>query len=570
MIKIIQTLDRTILRLFANMITESSIAVEEIRTLTPVEKIRILAPLDEKKLYILSGEHSFFDRWIYELNENHLYVDNISCYKYLSNKFVPLLRYTLFTIDYPLECYNQYKDLKKFIKTTYPFDIISTRELTDINKIEKELDTYCLIYVPKGDLPEIEEIEKQTQFITEFIENGLWNEVYSSIYHLSNGISTIIPQEMIERLEYQRLEYPDFYGYSERMGHEIGEANYLILLIDIFKNEGYHIKDYILEGIELVINLKDGVEIKLDEIFGIKTDKKDLRQIENKYDVMKKFIEETFPLNKIAMEEIDPGHGKIILKDFLKGIKIIPQPYMFKKIIHHLDLETLKLLIKEVLKENKNAKIYINLTKENIESILETDQLIPRLYIKDTSKDANRYIVETINFNITITDNFDILLILNSPTCTLISIATKRLLLDSDIEIYKDTLRDVIITNPNAIIGDIIFKDIEDLRDIVDNIPTDIPKGISYMFQLDILQKDQETIRELYKTVDITKFKEDAPILRATIDGIEISETFTPETFIASATRKNVVILGGKEKYYRENENYNRFLTFHMGKINKI
>lgn len=88
------------------------------------------------------------------------------------------------------------------------------------------------------------------------------------------------------------------------------------------------------------------------------------------YEVMKKFIEDTFPLNKIVTQEIDYEYGKIILKDFLKGISITPKPEMFKKIIRHIELEEFKLLTNDVLKENKDAKIYINLTKENIESIL--------------------------------------------------------------------------------------------------------------------------------------------------------------------------------------------------------
>ena len=228
---------------------------------------------------------------------------------------------------------------------------------------------------------------------------------------------------------------------------------------------------------------------------------------------------------------------------------------MFKKIIHHIELEDFKLLIDDVLKENKDALIYINLTKENIESILEYDQLLPRLYIED----VNRYILKTIHFNVIITDNFDIELILAHPTLTAKNIATKRILLDADIEIYKDTLRNIISTNPNTIIGDIIFNNCEDLRTILDAMPTDI----EYSFHIDILQKDQDNIRDIYKTTDITKFKEDDPILKATIDRIEISETLTIENLVNSEIE--IKILDNKEK-----EEKFRLLTFHIDKINKI
>lgn len=537
MVKIIQTLNLSILRLFANIVTESSIVVEEL-------EIRPLTSLEKKNLEILMGKHIFFDTWTDSLYRNHIYIDNIICYIDISNKFSPLFRYTWFTDDYHLKHDDKLKDLQQFIKTAHPFDIISTRELTDINKIENELDTYCFIYKSEM-LPEIEEIETQTQYITEFIDNRLWKDVYSSIYILSQ-----------ETIEEQDLE---FESYLEEMANDIGGASYTILLIDIFKKEGYPIKDYILEGRELVLNLKDAVEIKLYNILGIKKEK-DL-QI-GKYDDMKKFVEETFPLNKITTEEIDPEYGEIILKDFLKGITITPEPWMFKKIIRNIELEEFKLLLEKVLKENQDAKIYISLTKENIESILETDLLITRLNIKDTG----RYIIQTINFNVTITDNFDILLIPLSPTLPVKSTATKRILLDADIEIYKNILRDTILKNPRAIIGDIIFKDTKDLMDIFDNIP--IPEILediilSYSFYIDILQKDQDIIRELYKTVDLTKFKEDEPILKATIGGLEISEIFYPENLISNLDiHTEIAIFGDEEEYYR-------ILTFHMDKIVK-
>lgn len=545
---IIEAISRSTLRLFTYIITESSIATEELEIRPEELEIRPLTVFELKKLWILREKTIHFDGWTYFLyKKNHIYIDNLSCYRYLDDIFTPMFQYIMYEND--PDKFRELRNLQQFIKITYPFDIISTRELTDISQIEKELVKYCQIYAPKVDLPLPIEIEKtNTQSIIDIIDDFL----LISLRNVINSLGSIIIEQDPSQEDLILLATKG-----------IGYANYTILLIDILKTEGYPIKDYILEGRELITNLNTAVEIKLDNRFGLIKDDRDLYKI----DMMKKFIEETFPLNKIVSEDIDPRYTPIytlnILKDFLRGIKIIPKPEMFRQIIRYIDLEPFKLLIEKVLKENRKAKIYMYLTREDIESILESDQFIPRLHVKD----ADKYIVYTTGFNVSITDNFDILSILSGNMPPKRNIATtKRILLDADIEIYKNILIDIIVSNPHTIIGDIIFHNVENLKNILDILPTDI--GIQYNFRLDILQKDQDIISQLYKTVDTTKFKEGEgePILKAFIDRIEISKTLYEEDYLLGYERSQI----SDEILYDPNHKKFRLLTFHIYKINKI
>ena len=80
------------------------------------------------------------------------------------------------------------------------------------------------------------------------------------------------------------------------------------------------------------------------------------------------------------------------------------------------------------------------------------------------------------------------------------------------------------------------------------------------------MQKDQDIISQLYKTVDITKFTEEEPILKAVIDKIEISKTFYEEDYLLGYERSQI----SDEILYDQNIRKFRLLTFHIDKISKI
>lgn len=498
---IIDIINKSLLRLFTKRITDSSIITTEY-----IKNIHKPPTNSENKmLWILEGEIGSLSDLLNILETSFIYIDNYKCYLDRISRFLIISNYHEF-LRGELEdleptkhaitriSTEEMKKLIEYVENTYPFNVISTRKVTKIEDIEKLLVEYCNKHrLTEDEHPEMEEFRSER--IIEILDDILWNLTGQKIVDTNSMI-----------LETRK-------DSNFMMG--VGYVDSIILLITTLKDKGYPVKDYILEGKELLLNLKNALEIKLDIELGIERSEKDLKQLDIILDLIN-----TYPLNKIISGEL-AEYGPDLLRDYLLRKQLIITPEMLippKKTIS-INIDSLKNLLDEVLKENLKAKITIDFSIYEIEKILESTQYAIRYDIKD-DKEA---VVYTTLFEAIITDDFNISFIPFYYEPKPISTPKNRIYANINLESYKNILGNAIRNNPNSIIGDIIIEDTKDLKDLVDIL---IESNAKYVIKIDILQKDQDIIRELYKTIDIADMNISEIILKSTIHSVEISDVF--------------------------------------------
>lgn len=512
----VDIIDKSILRTFAKIVIDLSVTIEYIKNInispniSPNMPPKYIPPTyDQNKiLWITEGEIGFLYDLINGLNRSNIYIDNGKCYIDRLSFFLNLMNYHQFlrgelkdlepivpgTLPI-ISWVEQMKKLIEFFEETHPFNLIYTKRVMKIDDMEKLLEEYCKNYREKHtneEYPNIRDIK--TEKLIEFFDDVLWEDTGRNIIYTFNMI----------------LET------NENMWTHIGLLDCFILFITTLKDNGYPVKDYVIEGKNLLINLKDALDVKLDIDQGIERNKKDLEKLNTAMDLIKN----AYPLNKIITGELSGDYVSKLLQDFLLGRQIITPEMLIppKEFITTTHIFKLKEILDKVLEENSNAKVTVDLSIYETENILGSSQYNLRYGIEN-SKEASVY---TTLFYSIITDDLDISFIPYAYDPNPESVAKNRILSGIYLEPYKKVLKNIIKENPYSIIGDIIIEDTKDLKELIDIL---VEHSLHYDVKIDILQKDQDKIKESYKNIpeieDVSKI-----IFKSSIKSVEISEFY--------------------------------------------
>lgn len=443
---------------------------------------------DPRTITEMLGSNNGLRLWIDILDLKEFPIDN---YLLRGKTLLGLFHGAL--LGYPNNEKSQQTELKEYIENTFPLNVIISEEMdfnTSMNLLKDYLEKTKEIGIGRI----VPREHRKAKQIT--VDNVLWQKITGGVGGLGGRI--LDPEEEL---------------FEKWAPLDIGSVINTISIIQKLQQDGYSIRDSMIEGVALLDRLYNAANVRPGQSL-------------EQYRETKKFISETYPLNVVAEERVAWPNIIELLREFLEGAVLRPEKEI--KVIETIIIDEgyqLKELLDRILKENPNAKIGTAIRKEDIERIRKIINPITRPGIKDPEE----FIIDSASIRAGITENFNIELFLYGAMMPSAreSLEIERINVDNiNLEELKTILGNLLEQNPNTIIGDIKIGDnVKEFKEILDII---LNKNPNLLIYIDILVKDRRIMDDILRSIDLTKYKEKDIVFISNIS-IEISEEFFTE-----------------------------------------